>query len=66
MIRYEDECVGCPPHMGCIGNSCQYMHVPHYFCDVCECETDPDNLYDVNGDMVCSDCLPDVFPKISV
>lgn len=40
MVKYENECVGCPKEMGCIGSSCPYVHVPHYYCDDCESEDD--------------------------
>ena len=40
MIKYEDECVGCPPEMGCMGNSCPNRNVKHLYCDKCgeDCE----------------------------
>ena len=38
MIEYEDECVGCPPEMGCLGNSCRYKNVKHLYCDKCNAD----------------------------
>ena len=35
MVIVKDECVGCPPEIGCYGSSCPYKNVPHYFCDEC-------------------------------
>ena len=35
MVRIENECVGCPPEMGCIGNLCPYRNVRRYYCDKC-------------------------------
>lgn len=35
MIIIEDECVGCPPEIGCYGSSCPNKNVSHYFCDEC-------------------------------
>ena len=35
MIKYENDCVGCPPNMGCMGDACPYKNVPHYYCDEC-------------------------------
>ena len=29
MIKYYDECVGCPAELGCIGNGCPYLNIPH-------------------------------------
>lgn len=31
MIRYENDCVGCP--QGCI--HCGRKHSPHIYCDIC-------------------------------
>ena len=28
MIKYEDECVGCPPERGCLGSVCPNRNVP--------------------------------------
>lgn len=35
MIRYENECVGCPKEIGCLGDSCPNISVPHLYCDDC-------------------------------
>lgn len=40
MVKIENDCVGCPPEMGCLGSSCPYRDVPHYYCDDCGCEDD--------------------------
>lgn len=43
---YEDECVGCSTMgLACLGSSCPYRNVPHYFCDDCEDEFEPEALY---------------------
>ena len=56
MLRIEDECVGCPPEMGCIGSACENKNVPHLYCD--ECGDDADILYlNSSGERVCKDCL---------
>ena len=34
MIKYKNECVGCPPEMGC-SDACPYKKVPVYYCDEC-------------------------------
>lgn len=58
MIKYENECVGCPPEMGCIGNACKYRRVPHCTCDTCHEELDPKELYeDEDGGMICAACI---------
>ena len=38
MIKYEDNCVGCPPEMGCLGSACSNRNVPVFVCDDCGCE----------------------------
>lgn len=35
MRYYEDECVGCPPEMGCMGSACPNRNVEHIVCDEC-------------------------------
>ena len=64
MIKYEDECVGCPPEMGCIGDSCPNRNVPHLYCDKCgeECE----ELYLYDKEELCEDCLKKQFRTITL
>lgn len=64
MIIYEDECVGCPKEMGCMGSACPYMNVPHYCCDGCGYEDDEFyTFFDGWGidteDIYCYDCVID-------
>ena len=54
MRRIEDECVGCPPEMGCLGDSCPNRNVVHFYCDRCHQE---ETLYYYNGEEVCQECL---------
>ena len=64
MIRYENECVGCPPEMGCLGSSCPNRNVPHRYCDKCGEEIYEDEIYDVEGEELCLDCLCKMFKKV--
>lgn len=57
MITYEDECVGCPTEMGCMGNSCPYMNVKRYCCDCCEEEYPPEDLRKYDNKWWCYDCF---------
>jgi len=61
MIQYEDECVGCPPEMGCLGSMCPNRNVPRIYCDICGEEIDSDSeRWDLNTDYhVCEDCEPE-------
>lgn len=54
MIQYEDECVGCPPEMGCMGSMCPYRNVAHAYCDVCGEEAE--EFYYLDGEYLCEDC----------
>lgn len=55
MIRYEDDCVGCPPEMGCLGTACPYTNVRRLYCDNCKQEVD--KLYELSGVQWCEDCI---------
>lgn len=54
MVQIENECVGCPPEIGCLGSSCPQRHVPHYYCDDCG---DEEKLYWFQGLQLCIDCI---------
>lgn len=53
----EDECVGCPPNMGCLGSSCPNKNVKRYYCDKCGGDFDPEELLVVDGEDICVDCI---------
>lgn len=59
MIRYTNECVGCPREMGCIGDACRFRRVPHFFCDICgdEIYTAAEVYITPDGDHACATCL---------
>ena len=61
MIKYENECVGCPPEIGCLGSVCPNRNVPHYYCD--RCGEDVDAYFDIDGEMVCDDCAHDMLEQ---
>ena len=54
MLKYVDDCVSCPPELGCLGNSCPKKNIPVYYCDICEEEMAD---YHVDGQDICEDCL---------
>lgn len=58
MIAFTNECVGCPPELGCMGSSCPNRNVKHYICDNCKCEVE--DLYDYEGEELCLDCIETV------
>lgn len=61
MKKIENECVGCPPEMGCLGSSCPNVNVVHYYCDRCE---DEDTLYYYDGEEICGTCLLKEFEVV--
>ena len=54
MKTLENECVGCPPELGCLGSSCPNRNVPHFYCDTCGIE---DKLYEYDGGEYCIECI---------
>ena len=64
MVKYENECVCCPPGMGCLGDSCPNRNVMHLYCD--KCKDDVEVLYDYDGEELCEECLLDSFKKITL
>ena len=62
MITYEDECVGCPTEIGCMGSSCPNRNVKHLYCD--KCKEDVEKLYKYDGQEICEECLLKEFEVI--
>lgn len=61
MKTINDECVGCPPEIGCFGNSCPYKNVTRYYCDDCQNENE---LYHFEGDELCAECVLKRLDKV--
>lgn len=62
MIKYENDCVGCPDGVPCLGSSCPNKNVPHYYCDDCGNE---DDLYEFDGEQLCAECVLARLKKIN-
>ena len=66
MRRYENECVGCPPEMGCIGIACPYRNVMVNYCDICGEEA----RYKIYDEDYCEDCaekfLQEEFGQLTI
>lgn len=60
MIKYENECVGCP--QGCI--HCGRDNTKHLYCD--RCGDDVEELYLYGYDELCEECLLDMFDKKTI
>ena len=64
MIKYEDECVGCPPEMGCLHGACKYSNVPRFYCDECGDEVDDGDLYHFDGAQLCLECIVEKLERV--
>lgn len=64
MVKYEDECVGCPKELGCLGSACPNRNVPHFYCD--ECKNDVETLYYYDGKELCLECIEKMLEKVKV
>ena len=57
--KHVDTCVGCT-EMGlhCRGRACpNYYGTYEYTCDRCGSEFDPEDLYVVDGEYLCEECI---------
>lgn len=61
MKKIEDECVGCPIELGCLGSTCRYKNVVHFYCDRCGCE---EKLYHFDDEELCAECLLKEFEVV--
>ncbi len=62
MKRMESDCLGCgrPEYCG----SCQYSGLSaHYYCDKCQFEIEPGEIYIENGQELCEYCLKELHLK---
>lgn len=64
MTRYKDRCCGCATDTyPCMGSSCPNRNVKVTYCDKCGAELPDDEIYEVDGDDLCEDCLKERFLK---
>ena len=64
MLKYENQCCGCATDgYPCRGQSCPNRNVPVYYCDKCPPKRrEPlDEVYEVDGEHLCEDCLKKMF-----
>lgn len=59
MIVMVNECVGCPPEMGCMGAACPNKNVERHVCDECGNEAE----YALDDEELCKDCLREILDK---
>lgn len=53
-IEYESGCRGCPECIGCAEGRTKY---PVFICDRCGQQYGPEELYDVDDQMLCAECI---------
>lgn len=62
MKRIENHCCDCAtPGYPCRGSACPRVRVEVYYCDKCGDELD--EVYEVDGDDLCEECLKERFRK---
>lgn len=59
MVVYEDRCVDCD--LPCMGLGCPNRNVEVHYCD--QCQEELGDIYEVDGDELCEDCLKERFKK---
>ena len=64
MVRIENHCCECAvPGYPCRGSLCPLTHVEVHYCDNPKCECELDEIYDVEGEELCEDCLREKFRR---
>ena len=62
MIKVENHCIGCAVDAyPCMGDACPRRNVEVRYCDKCGAEID--EVFEVDGEELCEDCLKDMFRK---
>ena len=62
MVRIENNCCNCAtPGYPCIGNECFLRNIEVHYCD--NCDEELDEIYDVDGDELCEECLKEMFRR---
>lgn len=64
MKRIENHCCDCAvPGYPCLGNACPNRNVEVHYCDKCDpkCDYPLEEIYEVDGEELCEDCLKEKF-----
>ena len=62
MLKVENRCCECAtPGYPCLGATCPNRNVEVYYCD--ECGEELEEIYEVDGEELCEDCLKDMFRR---
>ena len=66
MKEWRNNCMGCSTESyPCLGDACQYRHVPYLICDECG-DDNCEELYVVDEEELCEDCFLKRFPTITI
>lgn len=61
-VRIENHCCDCASgSYPCLGSSCPNRNVEVYYCD--RCGEQLEDVYDVDGEDLCEECLKKMFRK---
>ena len=64
MVQYENHCCECAaPGYPCSGSACPLRKVPVYYCDKCGEELDDEDIYEVDDEELCEECLKEMFRR---
>jgi hypothetical protein len=66
LTKIENHCCSCAtPGYPCLGNACSLINVELHYCDKCDpkCESPLDEIYDVDGEELCEECLKEKFRR---
>lgn len=59
MVKIENRCVDCG--FPCLGSACPHRNVKVHYCD--KCGEEIDEIFEVDGEDLCEECLKDMFRK---
>lgn len=66
MKKIENHCCDCAtPGYPCMGDACPNRNVTVYYCDKCDpkCNWPLVEVFEVDGDDLCEECLKKMFKK---
>ena len=64
MVKIENQCCNCStPAYPCRGDGCLLRKVEVTYCDHCDEEIPPGEIFNVDGEDLCEECLKEMFRK---
>lgn len=65
MVYVRNECCGCSsPGNPCLGDSCRNRKVKHFYCDSCKEEFEPEALFRVEDEDLCTECILNQYKSL--